>query len=102
MKLCDPEPKYDLSKILRPGKVNNVVNHFWDHWKKEYFVNLHEHQKIKHQNKHQQRLNARDIVITQEDSMPRSAWKVRVIEEPVKENDVNIREESVGVSRTEF
>ena len=34
LKLCDSWPNCDVSKILLPGKINNIVNHFWDLWKK--------------------------------------------------------------------
>ena len=66
------------------SKINNIVNHLWDRWKKEYLVNLREYQKIKHPNKDQQIVNVKDIVIVQEDKMPRSAWKVGIVEQVIK------------------
>ena len=47
-------------------------------------VNLHEYQKIEHPNKDQQIVNVKDIVIVQEDKMPRSAWKVGTVEQVIK------------------
>ena len=79
LKLCDPETSSDVSKMLLPSKTNNIVNHFWDQWKKEHLINLLEYQKIKHSNKHQQIVNVKDIVIVQEGKMSRSAWKVGII-----------------------
>ena len=73
LKLCDPEISSHVSKMLLPSKIDNIVNHFWDCWRKEYLVNLREYQKIKHPHKHQQIVNVKDIVIVQEDKMPRSA-----------------------------
>ena len=73
LKLCDPEISSDVSKMLLPSKINNIVNYFWDRWRKEYLVNLREYQTIKHPHKHQQIANVKDIVIVQEDKMPRSA-----------------------------
>ena len=32
--------------IIKPTKLQNIINHFWDRWRKEYLVNLREHQKI--------------------------------------------------------
>ena len=52
-------------------KINNIVN-------------LHEYQKIEHPNKDQQIVNVKDIVIVQEDKMPRSAWKVGIVEQVIK------------------
>ena len=77
--------------MLLPSKIDNIVNHFWDCWRKEYLVNLREYQKIKHPHKHQQIVNVKDIVIVQEDKMPRSAWKVGIIEEVIKGTDGNVQ-----------
>ena len=52
-------------------KINNIVN-------------LREYQKIEHPNKDQQIVNVKDIVIVQEDNMPRSAWKVGIVEQFIK------------------
>ena len=52
-------------------KINNIVN-------------LHKYQKIEHPNKDQQIVNVKDIVIVQEDKMPRSAWKVGIVEQVIK------------------
>ena len=90
MKLFDPETSSDVSKMLVPSKINNIVNHFWDRWKQKYLLNLREYQKIKHPNKYQQTVNVKDIVIVQEDKMPRSAWKVGIVEEVIKGIDGNI------------
>ena len=32
--------------IIKPTKLLNIINHFWDRWRKEYLVNLQEHHKI--------------------------------------------------------
>ena len=100
MGLFDPETSSDVSKMLVPSKINNIVNHFWDRWKQEYLVNLREYQKIKHPNKYQETVNVKDIVIVQEDKMPRSAWKVGIVEEIIKGIDGNIRGAVVRVRRT--
>ena len=86
--------------MLLPSKINNIVNHFWDRWKKEYLVNLREYQKIKPPNKHQQIVNVKDIVMVQEEKMPRSAWKVGIFEQVIKGTDDNIRGAVVRVPRT--
>ena len=61
---------------------------------------LCEYQKIKHPNKHQQIVNVKDIVIVQEDKMPRFAWKVGIVEQIVKGTDDNIRWAVVRIPRT--
>ena len=90
LELCDPETNSDASKLLFPRKINNIRNDFWDRWKKGLLVNLREYQKIKHPNKHQQIVNVKIIVIVQEDTMPRSAWEVGILEKFIKETDGNI------------
>ena len=55
----------DISKMLLSSKANNILNHLWDFWKKEYLVNLREYQKIHHPNKHYQIVNVKDLVIVQ-------------------------------------
>ena len=100
LKFRDSETSSDVSKMLLPSKINNVANRFWDRWKKEYLVNLREYQKIKHPNKHQQIVNVKDIVIVQEDKMPRFAWKVGIVEQIVKGTDDNIRRAVVRIPRT--
>ena len=95
LKLCDPDTSSDVSKTLLPSKINNIVNHFWERWKKEYPVNLREYLKIKHQNKHQQTVNVKDIVIVQEDKMRRTTWKVGI-----EGTDDNIRGAVGRVPRT--
>ena len=61
---------------------------------------LCEYQKIKHPNKHQQIVNVKDIVIVQEDKMPRFAWKVGIVEQVVKGTDDNILRAVVRIPRT--
>ena len=38
LKVCDPETSFDVSKMLLLSKINNIVNHFRNRWKKEYLV----------------------------------------------------------------
>ena len=99
LKLCDPETNSDVSKMLLPSKINNIMNRFWDRWKNEFLVNLREYQKIKYPNK-QQIVNVQDTVIVREGKMPRSAWKVGIAQEVVKGMDGNIRGAVVRVPGT--
>ena len=94
------ETNFDVSKMLLPSKIKNIVNHFWDRCKKEYLVNLREYQKIKHPNKHQQIVNVKGIAIGQEGNMSRSTWKVGIVEEVIRGTDGNIRVAVVRVKRT--
>ena len=88
--------------MLLPTKINNMVNYFWDRWKKEYLVNQSEYQKIKHPNKHQQIVNVKDIFIVQKNKTQWSAWKAEVAEEVIKETNGNIWGAVVRVPRTKF
>ena len=46
LKLCYPETNSYVSKMILPSKINSIVNHICDRWKKEYPVNLREYQKL--------------------------------------------------------
>ena len=101
-KLCDPGTNSDASKMLLPGKSNNIMNHFCVRWKKEYLVNLREYQKLKHSNKHQQIVDVKDIFIIQKDKMPQSTWKLGIVVEVIKGTHGNIQAAVVRIPRTKY
>ena len=79
--------------IILPKKLNNIVNHFWERWKKEYLINLRENQKIVTPNSNQPIINNNDIVLISEEKLPRSAWRIGVVEELVLGKDT-LKEET--------
>ncbi|KAL7874936.1 hypothetical protein SRHO_G00059060 [Serrasalmus rhombeus] len=63
----------DLYLRKRWRKVQHLANEFWSRWRKEYLLNLQPRQKWQ-----RKRRNAKvnDIVIVQDDTAPRTEWKL--------------------------
>ena len=76
------------------------MNHFWERWKKEYLTNLRENQKINTQNPNQPIINVNDIVLISEENLPRSAWRIGIIQELIIGKDKCIRGGTVSFPRT--
>ena len=76
------------------------MNCFWERWKKEYLTNLRENKKINTQNPNQPIINVVDIVLISEEKLPRSAWRIRIIQELIIGKDNCIRGATVRVPRT--
>ena len=74
-------------------KVKNeedVIDHFWKRWHREYLVDLREHQKL-----HKQRacpdITEGDVVLVGEDGAKRNTWRLGRIEEIIRGQDLVIR-----------
>ena len=81
-------------------KIQNVVNHFWERWRKEYLTSLREYQKIVQPNDNLPMIKIGDIVIVHEKSQPRAIWRMGKIEEVIKGIDGHIRGAVVRISKT--
>ena len=78
MKLFDPEPTditYDIN--FHSKKISNIINHFWQRWRREYLNMLRENHKITSTNKNHPTLSLNDIVLIEE-RKPRSTWKMDI------------------------
>ena len=91
--LChfSPEPCENLS--INSNKLSNIVNHFWDRWRREYVVSLREHQKIVEANLNRPVVKTNDVVIVEESRLPRSRWLL-------ESSDGNIRTAVVKLVKT--
>ena len=79
MKLFDPEPTditYDIN--FHSKKISNIINHFWQRWRREYLNMLRENHKITSTNKNHPTLSLNDIVLIEEERKPRSTWKMDI------------------------
>ncbi|XP_029596472.1 uncharacterized protein LOC115179216 [Salmo trutta] len=65
--------KEDLYLRKRWRRVQFLANEFWARWKKEYLLNLQHRQKW---NKDRRNASINDIVILQDDTVPRNQWKL--------------------------
>ena len=86
--------------IIKPTKLQNIINHFWDRWRKEYLVNLREHHKINTYKKNRLAIQLNDVVIIEDANRPRSSWRFAKVKKLIESNDKQIRRAIVRVSKT--
>ena len=86
--------------ITKPKKLQYIINHFWDRWRKEYFVNLREHHKINSYKKNKRTIQSNNVVIIADANLPRSSKHFAKKEKLIESNDKQIRGAIVRVSKT--
>ena len=81
--VCDlDDDEFTLNAIQvthRVKHLNNVLNHFWKRWRKEYLSGLreaHAYVARKHSDHGNPHVTVGDIVIVSDDSLPRGQWKL--------------------------
>ena len=88
LSFSNPEPAPLITESssfnLYSSKISNIINHFWDRWRKEYITSLREYQKIVQPNDNLPRINIRDIAIVHEKFQPCMLWKMGIIEDVIK------------------
>ena len=88
LSFSNPEPVPLITESssfnLYSSKISNIINHFWDRWRKEYITSLREYQKIVQPNDNLPRINIRDIAIVHEKFQPCMLWKMGIIEDVIK------------------
>ena len=70
--LCDSAPR----ELITPKKLDNLLPHFWERWRKEYLVNLREsHKTVKPATTKGEHPTVQigDVVVMEEGNMPRSS-----------------------------
>ena len=83
--------QFRAQNITAQGKkVNRMINHFWDRWRKEYVVNLRETHKQNLQNQHQQHIRLNDTALIHEKNVPRLTWRKGIVVELLKGHDGKI------------
>lgn len=80
--------KEDLYLRKRWRRVQFLANEFWARWKKEYLLNLQHRQKW---NKDRRNASINDIVILQDDTVPRNQWKLAKVTEVYLGQDGRVR-----------
>ena len=76
-----------------------LANEFWTRWRKEYLLNLQTRQKW-HMDKRNLKVN--DIVLLQDDLVPRNEWKLARVTEVYPGSDSRVRKVRLLVSNTTF
>ena len=69
--------------------INNLISSFWNSWKREYLTGLREYQKCRTKVPDRQ-VKLGEIVLV-EDKMPRSQWKMGVVDELYTGRDGHVR-----------
>ena len=61
----EPAPLITESSSIKlySSKISNIINYFWDRWRKEYTISLRKYQKIVQPNDNLPRINIGDIMI---------------------------------------
>ena len=86
---------------LRERKVTlqNVVEHFWSAWYREYLSGLRE-KSCKSLGRGVAVIKIGDVVVIGEDVVPRHRWRLGIVVELIKSNDGLVRGAKVKVGKT--
>ena len=79
LKLLDPDQ--GGNEVIPSKKLHNIINHFWDRWRKEYLVNLRECQKVQMKDDNKQVISVGDVVLVEENKVPRFCWSMGLVVE---------------------
>ncbi|XP_054868580.1 uncharacterized protein LOC129349422 [Amphiprion ocellaris] len=89
--------KEDLYLQKRWKRVQYLANIFWTRWRKEYLLNLQQRSKW---NKNRRNTKVNDIVLLQEDCVPRNQWKLAKVVEVTPGADDRVRKVKLLISDT--
>ena len=81
-------PGYNTSRDdvrQREKRRELLIDHYWQRWKHEYLTSLREYQRSNGTNK--QMIRVGDVVIVQDDFIPRLQWNLAVVDELLTGND---------------
>ena len=97
----EPAPHITESSSIKfySSKISNIINHFWDRWRKEYVTSLREYQKIVHSNDNLPKINI-GVVTVHEKFQPRMLWKMGIIEDVIKGSDEYTRGAVVKIPKS--
>ena len=76
--------------IRRVKNEEDVVDHFWKKWYREYLVDLREHHRLL-EGREGPKMVEGDVVIVEEEGAKRNKWKLGKIEQVVRGDDDVIR-----------
>ncbi len=87
----------DLYLQKRWKRVQFLSNEFWTRWRKEYLLNLQQRSKW---NKDRRNAKVNDIVLLQDDCIPRNQWKLAKVVEVFQGADGRVRKLKLLLSDT--
>ena len=90
-------------ELITPKKLDNLLSHFWERWRKEYLVNLrksHKTAKPATRKGEHPTVQIGNVVVMEEGSMPRSSWRLGKVGGLTKGHDCQVRGAHVKVAKT--
>lgn len=87
-----PDPNLrdiQLNRLSRYQHLQQIIQHFWQHWSKEYISELQQRSKWKTA---QMNIKIGELVLLKEDNLPPNRWKLGRIQEvhPGRDNIVRV------------
>ena len=99
LKLFDPDQ--GGNEIISSKKLHNIINRFWDRWRKECLLNFIECQKIQiKDDDNRQVISVGNVVLIEEDKVPRFCWRMGLVERLINGKDGAARGAVMRVSKT--
>ena len=90
-----------VNPILESQKLNNIFNHFWNRWQKEYLCNFREpHKPNKLRTTFPIIIEINDIAIVHVDKLPKSQWKLGLVTKLIPSRDTKVRGAKVRSTKT--
>ena len=89
---CQLTDEHDCATTFqrRARHLNQFLEHFWRRWSKEYLVNLREFHRLR-TGTETKKARIGDVVVIQDDGLPRGSWRKGVIQEQLPSRDGEIR-----------
>ena len=87
-------------ELITPKKLNNLLSHFWERWRKEYLVNLRKSREPVTTKSEHPTIQIGEVVIMKEGNLPRSSWRLGRVEELTKGYHNQVTGAHVKVAKT--
>ncbi|XP_065675823.1 uncharacterized protein LOC136092030 [Hydra vulgaris] len=81
---------YETNLNTRSKYIENILNHYWQKWEKEYVTELREFHKFK-KNKGTNKIAVNDVVLIYDSDTKRGYWKTGIVQSLIKSADGVIR-----------
>ncbi len=71
--------------------LNELLNHFWNRWRREYFTELREAHRQSKRSPTVDAISVRDAVLVHDESLPRGLWRLGRVKQLVPGRDDKVR-----------
>ena len=82
----------------RAKHLNNVINHFWKRWSREYLLELRDAHRQRNSKSAKRNLSAGDIVLVHDQDQPRGFWKLARVQSLITGRDGVVRGATLKVA----